>query len=505
MDGMMAIPEGTTARQIETLTRATLVGAIAVGMLTWWWPGSYAWGGLAGCLAVVLVLWLWRQTLADDRTVPGHPVHMVLLVPTGILAVHFFRTGLGRSVSGGGMCGAIDASMIYQISLAALAVVMMQGLLSRTVSSGVWVSVCGLAMVVGPLIAMIPQTAAPIAEALAMQALAGAAVWLSPIWTAERACGAGRRGMVTVRLAVAAAGVGAVLVIRPASAGVAGVVAAGGGILAGAVLSRIRVVRAVCWVAVAVSVSGGAALCLDFAAAGPSGADFWIGRGERALMSVPQTASGVRVAVGAIGWVGALVTMAVAVVCLVWVTAGARGLGARRRVGVAAWTVAAVLGGASVVARGGAFLPSGLLAAALTWSMLPAAAGRRQRRRGGVVLLAAFLALAAMLGLGRNPGLAQWSVEAFGGSENMPHLPGGFLLATLLAWLVGRGRLLWGLGMIAAAAAAGGLAELIQGATAARGVEMTDWALHTAGCAAAGVMYVLCIAARGCESSRAGW
>ena len=496
----MAIPEGTTARQIETLTRAALIGVVVVGMLTWWWPGYYAWGALGGGLLVVLVMWLWRQIVAGDRSVPGHPLHLVLLVPAGILTVHLSQTGLGRSVSQGGMGGAINASMIYQISLGALALVMMQSLLSGVVSSSGWVSACGLAMLAGPTIAMISRATAPVAEALALQAMAGAAVWLSPIWTAEQEAGAKRRPLMTLRLVVAAAAAVVLVLFRPGAAGVAGVAAACGLMLAAVVLSRRPVVRVLCGLGLVAAVGGGVALCRDFAAAGPMDARFWMGRGETALTTVARTASGVRVAVAVIGWGPAVLTMAGAVGSLVCLTSGARALGSRRRAGVAAWMVAAVLGGASMLAGGGAFLASGLLTAALTWSLLPAAAGRPKRRRHGVWLLAGMLAVTAVMGFGRDPGLAQWSVAAFGGSKDILHLPAGFLLATLLAWLAGSRRL-WGLAMIVLAVVIGALAELVQSVVSVRGVEFGDWALHTAGCAAAAGAYVLCIAARGCESS----
>lgn len=210
-------------------------------------------------------------------------------------------------------------------------------------------------------------------------------------------------------------------------------------------------------------------------------------------------ASGAAVLVGAIGWAGAGLTAAGAGACLIWFLICARRAGGRSRARAVVGSVAAVLAGCAVLARGGPFCPAATLAVALTWGLLPAMAGCAGRDRSAAYVLAAVLAVAAVLGLARHPGLAQWSAEAFGLSKDSLHAPTGFLLAVLLAWLMGSRRFALGVVGVLLAAGAGALGEVLQAAVSARGVQMRDWLLHVLGSAAGFAAYALCIGARACE------
>ena len=67
---------------------------MVLGPLSWWWVGYRSWAGLTAGLLVVMGLWLMWRTVADDRTVRGHPFYIVLAVPVAILSWHFIRHSL---------------------------------------------------------------------------------------------------------------------------------------------------------------------------------------------------------------------------------------------------------------------------------------------------------------------------------------------------------------------------------------------------------------------------
>jgi len=128
----MAISIGTTSRQLGGLVRWAFAGVMIVGMLTWWWPGYRAWGALAASILGVFALWLLLQIVSGKNSVPGYPVHLVLLVPALILTYHLGATGLGmhrgqRSVLG----GAMNLSMIFHFVLLAGGIFLSQSLPSQ--------------------------------------------------------------------------------------------------------------------------------------------------------------------------------------------------------------------------------------------------------------------------------------------------------------------------------------------------------------------------------------
>ena len=108
----MAIPIGTTSKQLAVIARWMCAAVVIVGMLGWWWPGYRSWGGLTAGLLTVLAVWLLWRIVAGQNRVPGNAIHLALLVPGIILAIHLCRTGLGdidkRALS---MTGAISPGL----------------------------------------------------------------------------------------------------------------------------------------------------------------------------------------------------------------------------------------------------------------------------------------------------------------------------------------------------------------------------------------------------------
>ncbi|HAU38581.1 MAG TPA: hypothetical protein DCX07_12800, partial [Phycisphaerales bacterium] len=239
----MAIPIGTTARQISRIARWTLTGVVTIGMLSWWWPSFEAWGSLVGGLLAVFTLWVLWRVVVGDRAVPGHPLHLAMAAPAVILVVHLVRGIANRHENPAGLSSAMDASMIFQFAVLALGVMLSQSLLPKATEHASVLSVCGGAMILGSLAAIFLADPGPVRSALALLGFAGIAVWLSPLWTrggaGQLALSPGLRARLRrlcVVLAVLAAGALGALSPEAAlvtGAVVGGIVLAAGGVFRG--------------------------------------------------------------------------------------------------------------------------------------------------------------------------------------------------------------------------------------------------------------------------------
>ncbi len=179
----MAIPIGRTSSQLEALARWMLACVIIFGVFTWWWPEYRSWGALSAGLIIVFVLWLLERIVASERLVPGHPIHIVLLVPAVILTIHAVRDGITRDDSGPlGFGGALDITMLYQFALVSLGVMVTQSLMPRAARHAAVLALCGIAMMGGTAVALASQKTAGIASSLSLIGFGGVGVWLSPIW-----------------------------------------------------------------------------------------------------------------------------------------------------------------------------------------------------------------------------------------------------------------------------------------------------------------------------------
>ena len=146
----MAIPIGTTSRQLRTISRWLFAGVVIVGVLTWWRPGHRSWGAMAVGMLVPWALWLAWQTVSAERTVPGNPVHLVLLGPVAVLTYHHTHVSLAGTASDPqAFGGALNMSMILQIALVALGMLLAQSLLPRLRGQVITISACGAAMMGG--------------------------------------------------------------------------------------------------------------------------------------------------------------------------------------------------------------------------------------------------------------------------------------------------------------------------------------------------------------------
>jgi len=510
----LAIPLGTTARQLEAIARWMLACVVVVSAGIWSTPSLAGWGAVTAAMLVTLVLWLLQRITCGERRMPVQAFHWALLIPAAILAIHladhYLQSHRGERA---GSSGALDMSLLLQIGLLGLGVLLSQSLLPRAAKHVCTLSVCGLAMMGGPLAAILLDPAAEsMRGALGLLACAGIGVWLMPLWGIGRINqppeesvpigGPGLRWSIWLVAMVVAIGLGFVFP-RSAllAAGLLGVVL----LLAAVAFGRHRVMM----------LAGGAIL-----SAGAIGGMLWLrptlpdvgvgglfGRGGGAFGLISAGDGGMTVLSGAVGWVGVIGLVGGLAAALVWMLlrAGRQREGDQGRAIVWAWAVS--MATAALLATGGLFAPAMTVAAGFVWGMAPRALGRPRRYRGGWVLLAVMVG--AMLAAGLSPamGLVEWSVGELVQIESMDkwlHGASGLLLTLMLAWLLGAKKVWWGVVGIVLAAALGGAGEGVQQvAGGGRSVQWSDWVAHLAGVGVAAVLYGLCVLSRGCESEEA--
>ncbi|HDZ21331.1 hypothetical protein LCGC14_0181060 [marine sediment metagenome] len=511
----MAIPLGTTSRQLATTARWMLASVVTIAMLALWWPNFIGWGAAILGVTTTLTLWLMHRIVSGDRQIPAQPVYYALLAPAAILLVHF----VAHSITGhrgliSFWVGAMDLSMLFHLALLVAAVMLAQSLLPRAASYAGTLSVCGAAMIIGPSMAMLGGAGQveQIRPMLTLLGLAGVGVWLTPLWGIGRineppetsyplthpvlrrtvvVVAAAMCGMLTwtsPRALVLPAGLaGAVLLL---SAAVfrrhrRWMVLAGGLLLAGAA------VASVAWL----NVHQTAGL---LAPAGP------FGLGEIAFAHVSASDSGPVVLGQSVGWVG-MIWMTVGLAAMLIISllrAGRLRRGDQGRAIIWVWTTA--LATCALLSPGGLQAPAVLMATALAWGLLPRMLGRPQQGRPGLILLLLMAGLMVAVGVARSTGLVGWSIGvlAGGSSDKWLHVVTGLLLALMLAWRMAGWGPWWGLVGVVLAGAAGGAGEVLQQiASAGRSPQWADWMAHGAGSAAALVLYGLCVGARWCESA----
>jgi len=503
----MAIPLGTTSRQLHRIARWTLVWLMVLGPLAWWWVGYGSWGALTGGLLAVLGLWLMWRTVADDRSVPGHPFHLVLLGPAGILAWHFIRHGvLPEATFTGALAGALDLSILMHLALVAAAVMLTQSLLPGAARHVAVLATCGAAMMAGAAAAVAWQQTDQARNALALLGFAGVGVWLSLLWGLAPRPGPGpvpqalrRRDLRLGCIAVATAAAALFAQTAPRATVWAAVVVGAALVLAALCFARHRTLLLI--VGGVLSVGG---MTLLATLAGPVlGVDLssatWFGCGEEAFGRLYAGSSGLALLVGTVGLIGCAWVVLGGAACTAWLLWQASRDGADQGRAVV-WAAATGLAASAVLAAGGAFIPSASLAAAFTWGMLPAMLGRTPRPRHGAMLMVPVLTLMLLLGAAKSGGLIAWVSDALAWGDKVLHVVVGAVLAAVSAWLFGSKRWWAGLLAIAAAALLGGPGELVQEASAWRTADLADWAAHAIGSALVAIPYLLCIGARLCES-----
>lgn len=534
----MAIAIGTTQRQLQAAARWLLLCVVVVGMLGWWQPGYRTWGAMTAGVLAVWTLWLCRRINIGDRGVTLNPAHAAWIVP---VAVVIYQSAVAPviGVSGGrGLSGALNMSLVFHVWLLATATMLCQELFAGPGCRLPATMICGAAMMAGPVVAMAmgPAVGDDGARSLGFVAMAGVALWLAALWppagadgplagervTGERVTGERRDGAIRsmpARLAiigVAVLAVGLLARLAPLAAAMSiAVVAAAMGVAAGRHPRRRIVLLAVAGLLGAAAI--GAMWATGFMTAltkltqpghmlGAVVSVGLLGQGEQAYVDLPTNASGMATLIGLVGWGPTAWLVGVLVAAMAWTLLGggkgvSSGDDASRLGRSIVWTVAAGLSAGALLSARGLNAPSATLAAAVTWSLLPATTTTgRWRRFGGLAVALALLGMLLVLGLSKLVGLASWISSAAGLEDWGMHVFAGFSLTLVFAWLAGANRLRWGVAAILLVALAGGGGELMQAAFSARTASISDWMAHVAGCAAATPLYLLAMGARWCES-----
>ncbi len=522
----MAIPTGTTARQLGIPARWLPVAVVTLGLLTWWWPGYRAWGAMSAGLILSLTLWLLWRIVAGDRTVPGHGIHWAVAAPAVVVLYHLLRLSWDEQAATAGLSGAMSVTLLFQLGLLALGVLLVQSVFLNYSRPVFLPLLCSVAVCFGASAALLWTPQDLPRGSVSLLACAGAiAVLGALVPVIERTHdGQSPRGWPGK---VLLGGCGALVIAALLIAGGASrralfvtVLMLGASMLLGMVRGRrMRIL----WVCVVLAGLSAVLVFLGVRAWGhEDSARMLLGRGEEAVIEAAVDAAGLNLLVETAG--------APVVAVMLAATAAAGGLGLLSRPGdrsarvrASCWTAAAGLSVAALLSEGGLFLPAVTLAAAMFWGLLPAMCEAPARRRSGVWLAVVMVALMLLLGLVPNPGLVSWSASALGGSSATLHLIVGFLLSLVLVWTLGVRSVKLGLLGVVLAVFAGGLGELLQSFAPGRGTpidvwlavlggeatagqramvasELNDWFMHSLGAVMVVVPYLLAMGSRWCES-----
>ena len=144
----MAIPVGTTSRQLGSLARWLLVVAIAMTTALWWWPSFMNFGAAIAGLLAVWVLWMLLQIARGSHAGAGNPLNVVPLVLSAFIIWHIFPLKTPHADSSVG----VDLSMMTGLGFLALGMLLCQSLLSEAARLRGIVAVIGLCMMLPPVV-----------------------------------------------------------------------------------------------------------------------------------------------------------------------------------------------------------------------------------------------------------------------------------------------------------------------------------------------------------------
>lgn len=508
----MAVPIGTTGRQLAALFRAVFAAVVVICLLGWWWPDYTSWAGLTLGLATAWTIWLLWQIARGNRQVPGNPLHLALWGLAGLLTWHVARQQLtgGVEQSSYVLRGQLELSMIFHLAMLSLTALLSQSMLLGLASDRArraWMQVIAAAILLGAGLAGAVSAEPVIRSAILLTGWAGVLVWFAPLWPLEMRLsprGDPLRGLqIGAQVAWVLSGLLAIIammVIDPPTGALALITAGAVAIFAGLLTRRTRWGMLAGGAVVAgagLAIGQLAGLPVPMAGAVDAGA---LGRGSMAMDTLCARDNGLSL-LGAItgeagiGWL-ALTGVAAIVLSL----AKGRRATTALRLRTALWTSAAVMAVWAVLAPGGLFLPATTVALAVLWGLMPEVSGHRVVTRTGAVVLLPVLLLAVLLGVSSTGSLAGYMAERLGAGDKAMHAVIGFLLAMVLAWLGGTRSTWLGLGAIVLAIGAGGLGEVVQRLATTRSFEFNDWIAHALGSAVVLPVYLLCRGARWSES-----
>ncbi|MFP3936995.1 MAG: hypothetical protein ACLFVW_01545 [Phycisphaerae bacterium] len=522
----MAIPTGTTAKQLSLPARLLPAAVVVLGVLTWWWPGYRAWGAMSAGLILSLTLWVLWQVLEGRRSVRGHAFHWALLPPAAVALYHLLRLSWDASAVTADLGGAMSVTMLYQLALLAAGVMLIQSAFSSPPAPTLPAAVFSLALCLGAAAGAAWAPEALSRDPMALLACAGAVATVgtlaplarrqSPASTESWSTKAVLIGSGVLVVSVCVLAVRASTVALPVTAAVAGAC-----LLVS--LARGRLMRAGVIVAVGMA---GLALAM-WVVVEAVGSDYpsavLLGTGEAGLLDSSVATPGLEVLSSWTGRPAMLCLLLAASLATLWPLLRLPAT-ATERVRAGCWAAGSALSLAALFSAGGFFIPAVTPAVAMFWGLLPAMCGVASPSRSGGWVLAVLLGLMLMLGLSQSSGLVGWSAAALGGSDRTLHAVTGFLLALVLVWLMGARSVWWGVVGVLLAMVAGGVGEVLQSFVPQRGAPPETWlaviagsagedgrklvanqlddvVFHALGSAAVLILYLPAMGAKWCESA----
>ena len=489
----MAIPLGTTSRNIRTLG-ALLLAGLAVSLAgLFWQPSFHGWGLLIGGLLLAWILWMLSQVAAGDRTVAGHPLQWVLLA---LAAAMVLPLGLSRwSFSTDALDGSMNISLVLQVMLLSLGVMVVQEFWG---GRGVGLAMAAVAAA-GVIVSSVVAAFAGGANVLDTVPLTGLAACAGLL-----ACGcklaAGARSAAakaTVIMVVGAPSVaGAVLLCwqGPQIILLAAAVVLAAGLIflvfRGSLLVRIFAIAGLAAMGLATLV-----YCGLRAPAWLSAYGLWGGQGG-GWQFIPAQTRGAAVIRQLGGYPAVIIAILGPAACLAWLAIRSRG----ERAGALLWSMACGLSLAALLESGGLFVPSTLMVAALTWGMLPAMAGVVSGRGSGLLVLLVFWAALMLVGLGSGHNVVVWGAAAFRNDDGFLHFVAGLLMAMSLAWFAGARWIVLGLLAAGVSVLLGAIGELGQLVLSNRNAQWNDFLTHAMGSVIGGAAYLLAGLSKWAES-----
>jgi len=483
----------------------------AMGLFVWlamtglglWRPGYHAWSLMAGGAGLLWTLLMFDDIARGVNHVRGNPIYWPIFGCAVILAGHLLVDQYLPQIETSRLVGSVNVSMFFHLELIAMAILLAQRLAETPRCEKIFRDALGLVMMLGGSITVALTPPGPGVATIWLIGASGVCIWIFPLTRAVVRDSVKfhfsdlspiAKLKLLLRLVVGVGAFSLLVIISDALClkillGCVGITA----LLYISARLDSKLARAGVVAVIFVSIVGLSISPKLLVSAGP------VGLGEKGFSLVSASDGGLSVLAATTGPVG------VSLVLLGALSIAAVGLRRVRQASpeklksAALWVLATCLASAGLASPGGLFSPAEVVALAVVWGFWPIILGRNVHKpRSAWFLLASVLALGGLVAVVRSPGLLGAMGRASGLGDKGQHFLAGFLVSTVVVWIMGR-RWWWlGVAGLVLAACAGGVAELMQKEfSTTRGVELADWEAHAIGSATAGLIFVVAIAYRG--------
>lgn len=482
-------------RLAQVLLGLTLVAGVCLPM-----AGFRGWGLLTWGLLLTWQIWMAERIIWRHSRMPGHGLQWALLAMGLLLAGRMLQQQYGGPEEHKTAVG-LTISLLTHLGLVSLGVLLVESLFAA--KSTLWIvsRVLAGAVLLGGGVATMSHPESVGATGFWMVGMAGVLLAVAGLpWPRVEDCE--RRGPARLRVDrwVLLGGGGALLVILaiPLLLRIPGdrllllrMAALLGWLGLGAGLAPLpgRLLR---W-GVGVLWAGGVAGILLLPAMRTVAELPWLGLAGDAFVRLDPT-GGLFFLVEVFGLFPVVVLFFFAA-CMAWAALASKTTGWPGRF----WTGGALLGLVAWTLPGLYDSPLATTALLVGWGLLPRMTGLTVRPRPAWILGLATLGLMVLIDIAADPGLLADLAARHGLDDKFMHGVAGFLVAMVLAWVLGSKR--WWLGLIALVigVAAGAAGEIAQKLFTLRNPELLDFRAHTIGVAVGLGVYLACLLCRWAE------